>query len=263
MVTHMRGMSLNCRNKTAIADIPYPSRHWSRRLPALIKFIKYCAPSVLGVQETRDDMAVDLVNGLGAHWNFWGKGTSKIIWDHNKWNVLDQWEGGLPYKNALGVTAYRPITMIKLQSLIANESCWFVSTHFCVHVPSEATQRLAQAREVVRLINLHTTGPVVIFGDFNDVQYDSTAVGVRKIFAAAGLIDLRHRLSDAAMHGDSIATFNGWKITKRNGRWIDDVLTRDCKPYYGAVRLTDDTTPDLPVFATDHNGVFLKIEFGS
>jgi len=72
-----------------MADIPFPSRHWNRRLPALIKFINNCAPSVIGVQETRDDMAVDITNGLGPNWTFWGLGTAKIIWDSTKWIVVD------------------------------------------------------------------------------------------------------------------------------------------------------------------------------
>jgi hypothetical protein len=72
VITRARTLSINCRNKTAMADIPFPSRHWNRRLPALIKFINNCAPSVIGVQETRDDMAVDITNGLGPNWTFWG-----------------------------------------------------------------------------------------------------------------------------------------------------------------------------------------------
>ena len=66
---------------------PFPNRHWNRRLLTLIKFINNCAPSVIGVQETRDDMAVDITNGLGPNWTFWGSGTAKIIWDSTKWIV--------------------------------------------------------------------------------------------------------------------------------------------------------------------------------
>lgn len=94
MITRARTLSINCRNKTAMADIPFPSRHWSKRLPVLIKFINNCAPSVIGVQETRDDMAVDITNGLGPNWTFWGSGTAKIIWDSTKWIVVDQFEAG-------------------------------------------------------------------------------------------------------------------------------------------------------------------------
>jgi hypothetical protein len=89
VITRARTLSINCCNKTAMADIPFPSRHWNRRLPALIKFINNCAPSVIGVQETRDDMAVDITNGLGPNWTFWGLGTAKIILDSTKWIVVD------------------------------------------------------------------------------------------------------------------------------------------------------------------------------
>jgi hypothetical protein len=84
---------------------------------------------------------------------------------------------------------------------------------------------------------------------------------VRKIARDAGYNHLRGRLSDAAMTGDSRNTFNGWKITKREGKWIDDVLTsRSVRPYSGVVELTDTTA--YPIFVTDHNGVFARVEFG-
>ena len=52
-------------------------------------------------------MAVDITNGLGPNWTFWGSGTAKIIWDSTKWIVLDQFEAGLPY-TVLGIPRARP-----------------------------------------------------------------------------------------------------------------------------------------------------------
>jgi hypothetical protein len=55
-------------------------------------------------------------------------------------------------------------------------------------------------------------------------------------------------------------TFNGWKITKREGKWIDDVLTSPIvKPYMATIMLTDSTC--FRVKASDHNGVFAKVQF--
>jgi hypothetical protein len=52
-------------------------------------------------------------------------------------------------------------------------------------------------------------------------------------------------------------TFNGWKITKRESKWIDDVLTSPpVKPYAAAIMLTDSTV--FPLNASDHNGVLRK-----
>jgi hypothetical protein len=62
------------------------------------------------------------------------------------------------------------------------------------------------------------------------------------------------------MTGDSRNTFNGWKLTKREGKWIDDVLTSpDVKPYVGTVFLTD--TSAFSVHASDHNGVRASVSF--
>ena len=55
-------------------------------------------------------------------------------------------------------------------------------------------------------------------------------------------------------------TFNGWKITKREDKWIDDVLTSPTvRPYAAAIMLTDSTR--FLVNASDHTGVFAKVKF--
>jgi hypothetical protein len=182
--TKVRTLSINVRNKTAIADIPFPSRHWSKRLPQLVRLIKdIVEPSVVGVQECGNDTAVDITNGLGPNWTFWGAGTSKILWDTTKWNAIDQWEGGLPFRK-LGKTKQRPIMMVRLISAATGGSCWFVSTHLAVNIANEETIRLAQSREAIRLISQRSTADrVVILADLNDVL---TTSGVRKVFAAAG-----------------------------------------------------------------------------
>ena len=79
MGTAARVLTLNCRNENAMEL--FPSRRWSRRRPHLIKFIRDCAPSVLGVQECTNNMAAEITQGLGPNWTFWGSGTAKIIWD--------------------------------------------------------------------------------------------------------------------------------------------------------------------------------------
>jgi endonuclease/exonuclease/phosphatase family metal-dependent hydrolase len=259
--TALRTASWNLRNKTAIADLAYPKRSWSRRLPAIVKLLDHVAPSVFGVQECRDDMAVDVTRELGPEWNFFGSGTAKVIWNHNKWNVLDQAEHKLPYKNYLGLTAYRPLTLIKLESITTQASSWFASTHLVVHQPNEATQRVNQAKMIVQVFSqLPGFGPalpIMLFGDFNDVGDN---VGVRRVFAAAGYKPLRARLTDAEMSGDSTNSFNGWKPTRHDGRWLDDVLTAAViDPYKGTIFKADPSSL-LPVFASDHNLVHASVK---
>ena len=259
--TKARTLSINCRNKTNPKDQVFPSRRWSKRLPQLVKLIQNAGASVVGTQECRNDMAVDITNGLGAQWTFWGDGTSKVLWDSNEWNVLDQFQAGLPYTERLGVTRNRPITMVWLQSVATGGRCWFVSTHLVVHKPNEAAMRLAQAKEAIRLIGERPEHEhVVVFGDFNDVQHDSATVAVRKVFATAGYNHLRARLSDEAMDGDRLNSFNGWKPTKRDGRWLDDILTsKAVEPHAGELMVTDRTK--FPVYASDHNGVLARVSF--
>ncbi|HEY6686553.1 MAG TPA: hypothetical protein VI094_10155, partial [Propionibacteriaceae bacterium] len=73
---------------------------------------------------------------------------------------------------------------------------------------------------------------------------------------------LRAKLSATLITRRTCNTFNGWKITKREGKWIDDVLTSPTvKPDAAAIMLTDSTR--FPVNASDHNGVFGKVQFSA
>jgi hypothetical protein len=257
MITRARTLSINCRNKTSVADIPFPRRHWNRRLPVLINFIKNCAPSVIGVQETRNDMALDITNGLGPNWTFWGSGTAKIIFDSTKWIVLDQFEAGLPFTQ-LGIPKARPLTMLKLMSIKTRGFAWFASTHLAVNIPNEEAIRQKQIKLVIKHVEERPDpGRVIICGDFNSIP---TNASVRKIAGDAGYKHLRARLSTITRQTSN--TFNGWKITKRESRWIDDILTSPkVKPYAAAIMLTDSTA--FPIHASDHNGVFARVEFQS
>jgi hypothetical protein len=256
MTTRARVLTLNCRNENAMEL--FPSRRWTRRRPHLIKFIKDCAPSVIGVQECTNNMAAQITEGLGPNWTFWGSGTAKIIWDAVKWVALDQFQAGLPYRH-LGLTRQRPITMLKLQSIKTGEFAWFVDTHLVVNIPDEEPFRQQQIRHAITLIEQRPDHErVIFFGDFNSVPTDAS---VRKIASNAGYKHLRAKLSTTLITRRTYNTFNGWKITKRESKWIDDVLTSPAvEPYTAAIMVTDSTK--FPISASDHNGVFAKVQFG-
>ena len=98
---------------------------------------------------------------------------------------------------------------------------------------------------------------MIFFGDFNSIP---TNASVRKIASNAGYQHLRAKLSATLIKRRTSNTFNGWKITKRESRWIDDVLTSPAvKPYSAAIMLTDSSR--FPVNASDHNGVFAKVKW--
>jgi endonuclease/exonuclease/phosphatase family metal-dependent hydrolase len=223
----------------------------------LIKFIKDVGPSVVGVQECNDTMAAEITHGLGANWSFWGSGTSKIIWDTNKWLVLDQFQGGLPYKGLLGVPGKRPITMLKLKSIITGDFAWFVATHLAVHIPNQDAQQEAQIKEAIRLIEERPDHDrVIIFGDFNNYHVTSS---VRKIAADHGYVHLRKKAGLDHVTGETWNSFNGWKITKRESKWLDDVLTSPAVlPYSGSLRRTDSGV--YVVCASDHNGIHASMD---
>jgi hypothetical protein len=76
----------------------------------------------------------------------------------------------------------------------------------------------------------------------------------------SGYKTLRAALSDEAIVGDTRNTFNGWKLTNREGKWLDDVLTsKAVKPYAGEVILTG--TSACPIHDSDHNGVLGRMSY--
>ena len=256
MTTRMRSLTINCRNSHNVEL--KPSRFWAKRRPILIKFIKDVGPSVFGVQECNATMAAEITHGLGANFSFWGSGTSKIMWDTNKWLVLDQFQAGLPYKGVLGVPGVRPLTMLKLKSITTEDFAWFASTHLAVHIPNQNAQQEAQMREIIRLIELLPDHErVIIFGDFNNYHQTSS---VRKIAADHGYVPLRKKAGLDHVTGETWNSFNFWTITKRESRWIDDVLTSPAvKPYLGELRRTDSGV--YVINASDHNGIRASVEF--
>jgi len=161
----------------------------------------------------------------------------------------------LPY-TVLGIPKARPLTMLKLQSIKTQGFTWFASTHLAVNIPNEEAIRQKQIRLVIQHVQERPDHErVIIFGDFNSIP---TNASVRKIASDAGYKHLRAKLSTITRQ--TCNTFNGWKITKRESKWIDDVLTSPkVKPYAAAIMLTDSTA--FPIFASDHNGVFAKVEF--
>ena len=138
-------------------------------------------------------MAVDITNGLGPNWTFWGSGTAKIIWDSTKWIVLDQFEAGLPY-TVMGIPKARPLTMLKLQSIKTQGFAWYASTHLSVNIPNEEAIRQRQIKLVIQHVEERRDHErVIIFGDFNSIP---TNASVRKIASDAGYRHVRAKAVD-------------------------------------------------------------------
>jgi hypothetical protein len=258
MITTCRVMTLNCRTSSAVEI--FPSRRWSRRKSYLIDFIRKWAPSVIGTQECTKTQAVDITDALGTNWTWYSVSNVKIIWDSAKWTAIDQFYAELPYTN-MGIPGHRQVTMVRLQSIKTGEACWFVDHHGVVHITNAAQWRTNHMEQICDFIAERPEHDrVIFFGDFNDLPLNS---GVRRVAAAHGYKHLRARLPDSKIIGELRNTFNGFKVTKREGKWIDDILVSSAiTPLDGAaVHLTDPSV--YPVAASDHNGLFARMRFGA
>jgi hypothetical protein len=254
--TTARVLTINCR-RSSIIEL-FPSRRWSRRKPYLIDFIKKAAPSVIGVEECTMTQTVDITDALGPNWTWFSSSNPKIIWDSSKWTAIDHFYQDLPY-TALGITGHRQVVMVRLQSIKTGEACWFVDHHAVVHIPNEADWRKKHMEIICQLIaQRDEPGRVIFFGDFNDLPQTG---GVRGVAATHGYKALRKRLAASKISGVTRNSFNGWKVTKRDSQWLDDILTSaEVLPLDAAVRLTDPSV--YPVCASDHNGIFARMQFG-
>jgi hypothetical protein len=256
-VTTARVLTLNCRRSSAVEL--FPSRRWSRRKPYLIDFIKKTAPSVIGVQECTMTQTVDITDALGPNWTWYSSSNPKIIWDSAKWTAIDHFYQDLPYTVA-GVPGHRQVVMVRLQSIKTGEASWFIDHHGVVHIPNEADWRKRHMEKICQLIAERPAHErVIFFGDFNDLPQNG---GVRGVASTHGYKALRVRLPDSKISRLTYNSFNGFKVTKRENKWLDDILTSaGVTPLEAAIRLTDPTV--YPVAASDHNGLFARVQFGS
>lgn len=262
VTTRARLLSLNTRRSSSPVDALIPTRRWVNRKPRLIAFIKNVAPSVIGLQEATKTQSHDITAGLGANWTYFGgdgAGNVPIMWDSSKWDPIDSFESPLP------AGGERYIVMVELRSRTTGGTFGAVNVHLTV---GDSRQQQAWRHDQIEIACLWARqrfqhGRIVIFGDFNSDCYpgDDRIGGVRREAAKHGFRHLRYKLDDEITR-NNYSTFNGWKTTPRDGRWIDDILTTTTvKPYAGAVFIAG--PPNIVPTCTDHNGVFAKVEFRS
>jgi endonuclease/exonuclease/phosphatase family metal-dependent hydrolase len=197
--------------------------------------------SVLALQECDPEQDVYLYNKLptvtGVPWIAVSAPTNVgLMFKADRWRLLT-------WRNLLmdnGTETDRRLVLALLQSVRTGAAVWFGSTHFGVG-PDLAKWRIYQAQQVCKyLISLQarpgeeTISPeyfgdirkrAVIMGDFNDWPR-SPEPGVRHVFKGYGFHELRDRLTDAQMIGDSFNTHHGFgKLTPHDGHQIDAIFT--------------------------------------
>ena len=253
--TKVRFVTINCR-KSSIKEI-YASRRWSRRRPYMIKFLQEVGPSVFATQECKDDQAADIQHGLGAEWTFYSTYNTKVFWDTSKWDVVDKFQAVMDSGSVLGIKQHRFCSMVLLKSRKTGGTCWFAAAHLAAHESNAASWRVKQMKQVIGFLGARQAADGSMIGiDMNDRSQDS---GPRKTASEAGYMPLRARGAATFMH-KTRNSFNGWRPTKNESEWLDDVLTpRLVEPYYVSVELTDNTA--FPVCASDHNGIRASVKF--
>jgi len=198
------------------------------------------AASVVALQECEPEQDAYLLKKLpeltGVPWQAVSAPTNVgLMFKADRWRLLG-WRFWLMDN---GAENDRRLVLAALQSVKTGEIFWFGSTHFGVNFIGEAGWRRYQAEQAVMHLKNVLPSPAdklrlpvgdvrqrsVIMGDFNDSP-PVTEPGVRRVFGQAGFYELRDRLTDAEMHGDSFATHHAFgKPTPRNGSQIDIVFT--------------------------------------
>jgi hypothetical protein len=262
----LRGLQLNFRR----SDLPEDHRRetWKYRLPAMVRYLKSIRPFVIGAQELRNDMMADIQDDLGENWTFVGRHHNvKVIWDAK---IMDAEEGTLLETTLPSGLRNRYLITVRLTHRATGWGSWFSSIHLAANGPDEPnspTLRMKQMSQAIEILEAHIAqhphahaqdGPTansILFGDLNDIPQTK---GARKIAINNGYKPLQVRLPLSKITGESINSFHGFHTpTPREGKWIDEILTRGVRVEDAAVKRTD--LDALPNYATDHNGIYADL----
>jgi endonuclease/exonuclease/phosphatase family metal-dependent hydrolase len=144
----------------------------------------------------------------------------------------------------------RRFTVVDLTSVKTKEKITVGATHLSVHYSTSAAWRIKQVDQICDILK----------GDLNVVGADLNSTlsvkvpGPRKEFSTdQSMLGIRDKCTTKVIRGD-YNTHHGYKPTKREGKWLDEIETgKAIKVYAAEVVLTGQ--------ATDHNGLRASIEF--
>lgn len=223
------------------SDVDKGTYAWVNRRHRAARVIADSAASVVALQEMSDNADEYLVAKVteltGGPWRIVRPSNVAVMFKTDRWRLLA--ERRLIMDN--GAETDRRLLMVLLQSVETGSAFWFGSSHFGVGLPLAVWRRYQARKCVEQMTNTPRKAteqglpaglfgdirPIaVMMGDFNDyAQHDQT--GVRKVFAGGGFYELRVRLSDADMAGDTWRTNHGFgKMTLRDSRQIDAIFTQ-------------------------------------
>jgi len=259
-----RFASANCRRSSNKPDWVIRSRYWPNRRPYLVKALKESGASVIGTQECTKQQAGDITHDLGARFSYFGgdgDGNGPVIWDTLKWDV------GEAFEKEIEAPGERYMVAVRLASRPPKNfgQLWAVTVHLTVGDSKTAQEyRHKQIRAAIREMQRHDGWHYsAIFGDFNSDGYNNGPLGgVRTVAAELGYQDLRTLLKNDQVTKYNYSSSNGWGVTPKDGRWIDDILTPAwVKPYAAEVVLTDKSQGTY--CGSDHNIVRASMAWDS
>jgi len=269
-VTTVRALQINSRLFSSSLTDGHP---WSKRRIPFRAMLQHpdIRPSVMFYQETDyEDVVPDLVDFLNAGDSDGGprgdyacehRGKVGMLYDEKKWRKLSARSWDMPN----GTEDARRLVLTELESRSTGGSFVGWATHLGVHFKGEQAARRGQAKFILdRLAELKfdpARTAIVGAGDINDTPtYPS--LGVRSVMRAGGLLDVRTRLAEEDVDGDTLNTHHGYKRTQSEGKWLDEFFTSRPVRLLDAEVVVTDPFRRFPN-ATDHNGLRLRFSFGT
>jgi endonuclease/exonuclease/phosphatase family metal-dependent hydrolase len=248
-MTRARVFNVNTKR----SDVACPaSQKWSLRRPKLVKIITEVAqPSILTVQECTPEqekhLLADLAKWSKSAWKLATHGNSGVFWNTAKWTGTNARDFDLAAKKG---ELERRLAVVDLTSISTKERITVGATHLSVHYSGSAAYRIKQVDQICDVLK----GDLNVVGaDLNSTLSVKVPSPRQEFSKDQGMLGLRDKCTTKVVRGDW-NTHHGFKPTKRNGDWLDEIETGKAIKVYAAEVIPTGT-------ATDHNGLLARIEF--
>lgn len=161
-------------------------RPWSVRKDGIVAAINYAVslnlPTLVGLQEVKQNQLNDILIGLGPQWSFYGVGRddgqakgefAPILFKNTDWDLLSgqtKWLGTTPDRPSKGWDAAfeRIVTIVVVKHRYLGKIVTFLNTHFD-HKGQLAKEN--SAKQIVDIMS-KSAGATVLSGDFNSEKHE-------------------------------------------------------------------------------------------
>jgi endonuclease/exonuclease/phosphatase family metal-dependent hydrolase len=247
-MTRARIFNINTRRSDVTC---LPQHNWKVRRPKLVKIIISVEPSILTVQECTPEQEKDLMADLSkwskSVWKLATHGNSGVMWNTGKWtgsNIRD-----FDLQSAKGQMTRR-FTVADLTSIKTKEKITVGASHLSVHYSGSAAWRIKQVDQICDILK---GGLNVVGADLNSTLGTEVPSPRKEFKTDQAMLGLRDKCTTPVVRGDW-NTHTGYKPTKCEGKWLDEIETGSAITVYAAEVVPTDQ-------ATDHNGLLARIEF--